>query len=103
MRTRFFTPRITVFELIGSDDVPNWEPGEYRTPETRTNPRYLKPRERVSVYLRKDFADTGVQCIFDISSIFLRPETPTYPGQEWHVQGQLVYDPACSAMVWKSY
>ena len=87
---------MTVFKLIGSDDVPNWEPGEYRTPEARTNTRYLTSHERVSVNLRKDFGDTGVQCIFDISSIFLRPERPTYPGEEWHVQGQLVYDPHVS-------
>ncbi len=89
--SRFFSPRIPV---ESSDDVPNREPGEYRTPEARTNLRYLKPHERVSVDLREDFGDTGVQVIVEISGILLRPETPEYRGEEWHVQGQLVHDPA---------
>jgi len=91
--SRFFSPRIPA-ESSGSCEVPNREPGEYRTPEARTNSRYLKPHERVSVDLREDFGYTGVQVIVEISGILLRPETPEYRGEEWHVQGQLVYDPA---------
>jgi len=100
--SRFFSPRIPA-ESSGSCEVPNREPGEYRTLEARTNPRYLISQERASVDLRKDFGDTGVLFIVEISSIFLRPEMPKYPGEEWHVQGQLVYNSTCPAVTRKSY
>lgn len=98
--SRFVSPRIPV---EGEGEVPNREPGVYQTPESRTNPQYLKSHERVFVDLRKDFRDTGLQFVCEISGILLSPETPEHHGEEWHVQGQLVYDPACQTMARNSY
>ena len=44
--------------------------------------------KRKSTSLRDDFPD-GLQVIFKLANIHLTPETPTYEGGSWHVEGTL--------------
>ncbi|CAI4213483.1 unnamed protein product [Parascedosporium putredinis] len=39
--------------------------------------------------LRGQFRDSGLQIIVKMASIELTPEKPTYPGGNWHLEGQL--------------
>ena len=90
---RLLAPRILPRSRKG-DYFPNRQPGPYRAPELRADDKYLNENSEFSssifVDLRKEFWDVGIQLIIKLSSIELNSERPEYPGEEWHVQGQLV-------------
>ncbi|KAF8874335.1 hypothetical protein BD779DRAFT_257282 [Infundibulicybe gibba] len=47
----------------------------------------LKPD--MTIDLRRDFCEKGLQVIVKLANIHLTPENPEYPGGSWHVEGQL--------------
>jgi len=80
--------------VSGNHGWPQLEPGSYQPLVSRVRSEYLdkdaKLHRSVHVDLQRVFWDAGIQTIIQISSIGLTPEEPRYPGEEWHVQGQLV-------------
>ena len=90
--SRFWMPRVEPFER-SNGGLPNTQPGEYRRREDRTRRAYLRkhshPYEH-PVDLRQDFATQGLQFILDNMTVTLDPATTSWPGDDWHVQGQLV-------------
>ncbi|KAL8715219.1 MAG: hypothetical protein Q9220_001177 [cf. Caloplaca sp. 1 TL-2023] len=89
--SRFFSPRIDVEDRTNGP-LPNREPGAFRSPEERARPEYLGSRKnphikQPTVNLRKEFRTAGLQFVLEVASIDLHPEKPSFPSQEWHVQG----------------
>lgn len=95
--SRLFHPRINPENRISRDDWPDPEPGPYRSRESRLRSGKVtengKLPNSICVDLQKEFWDIGIQAIIQISSIDLDHERPEYPGEDWHVQGQLVSTP----------
>ncbi|KAL8874896.1 MAG: hypothetical protein Q9198_006673, partial [Flavoplaca austrocitrina] len=91
--SNLFYPRIDPEEPISREGLPDPEPGPYRSCESRLRSGKLtedgKIPTSVRVDLRKEFWDTGIQAVIQVSSIELGEERPEYPGEDWHVQGQL--------------
>ncbi|KAI4090978.1 MAG: hypothetical protein LQ339_008225, partial [Xanthoria mediterranea] len=91
--SRLFHPRIKPEKRISRDDWPDPEPGPYRSRESRLRSGKVtedgKLPKSICVDLQKEFWDIGIQAIIQISSIDLDHERPEYPGEDWHVQGQL--------------
>lgn len=96
---KLFSRRIDPEERLSGTEFPDLEPGPYRSLEQRAQSEYLnadgKLHKSKHVDLRKEFWDVGIQAIIQVSSIDLDTERPTYPGEEWHVQGQMVSTPDC--------
>lgn len=91
---QLFYPRIDPEKRISRQDWPDPEPGPYRSYESRlwsgklTEDGNLPTSVRVD--LQKEFWDIGIQAVIQVSRIDLNQERPNYPGEDWHVQGQLV-------------
>lgn len=91
---QLFYPRIDPEKRISGQDWPDPEPGPYRSYESRlwsgklTEDGNLPTSVRVD--LQKEFWDIGIQAVIQVSRIDLNQERPNYPGEDWHVQGQLV-------------
>ena len=49
------------------------------------------PREEVD--LRRDYGKRGLQVIVKLTIIHLTPENPSYEGETWHIEAQLVSHP----------
>lgn len=96
---KLFNRRIDPEERISGRKFPDLEPGPYRSLEQRARSDYLNAQGRlkksVQVDLQKEFWDVGIQAVIQVSSIDLDPERPEYPGEEWHVQGQMVSKSTC--------
>jgi hypothetical protein len=94
---RLFSRRIDPEERVSGRKFPDLEPGPYRSLEQRARSESLNTQGKlhtsVHVNLQKEFWDVGIQAIIQVSSIDLDTERPEYPGEEWHVQGQLVSTP----------
>jgi hypothetical protein len=43
-----------------------------------------------NVDIRRDYGTRGLQIIVKLANIHLTPESPSYEGGAWHVEGQLV-------------
>lgn len=74
------------------------EPGAFRPPEQRSTQQNLDShghyRDDIFVDLKKELWNIGLQFVLKVTSIELSPETPTYEGEEWHIEGQMVlYSP----------
>jgi hypothetical protein len=52
------------------------------------------------VDLAKQFGDSGLQVIFKLANIILTPDTPTYDGGSWHIEGALNEHIAATAIVY---
>ncbi|KAL8896857.1 MAG: hypothetical protein Q9192_002865 [Flavoplaca navasiana] len=93
--SNLFYPRIDPEEPISREGLPDPEPGPYRSCESRLRSGKLtedgKLATIVRVDLRREFWDIGVQAVIQVSSIELGEEKQEYPGEDWHVQGQLVF------------
>ena len=57
---------------------------EYVEPGTEN----LEPE--MTVDLKRDYGNRGLQIIVKLANIELTPEKPNYEGGTWHVEGQLV-------------
>lgn len=92
--SNLFYPRIDPEKQISREGLPDPEPGPYRSSESRLRSGKLtedgKLPTPVRVDLRKEFWDNGIQAVIQVSSIELGEDRPAYPGEDWHVQGQLV-------------
>ena len=92
--SNLFYPRIDPEEQISRESLPDPEPGPYRSCESRLRSGKLtedgKLPTSVGVDLRKEFWDIGIQAVIQVSSIELDDRRPEYPGEDWHVKGQLV-------------
>ncbi|KAL8660410.1 MAG: hypothetical protein Q9202_006575 [Teloschistes flavicans] len=88
-------PRIDPAKLKGRKEYPDPEPGPYRPWQSRV--RTLRLTEDANlptsarVDLQKEFWDVGIQAVIQATSIELHAEKPEYPGEDWHAQGQLVF------------
>jgi hypothetical protein len=51
---------------------------------------FAAPQERRTLNLRKQFPDTKLQVIVKLANIELSPDSPSYEGGSWHIEGQLV-------------
>lgn len=52
---------------------------------------FTPPPELVdNVDIRRDYGTRGLQIIVKLANIHLTPESPSYEGGAWHVEGQLV-------------
>ncbi|KAI4277767.1 MAG: hypothetical protein LQ337_001525 [Flavoplaca oasis] len=91
--SNLFYPRIDPEKQISREGLPDPEPGPYRSSESRLRSGKLtedgKLPTPVRVDLRKEFWDNGIQAVIQVSSIELGEDRPAYPGEDWHVQGQL--------------
>ncbi|KAL9637114.1 MAG: hypothetical protein Q9204_001998 [Flavoplaca sp. TL-2023a] len=91
--SNLFYPRIDPEKQISREGLPDPEPGPYRSCESRLRSGKLTGNGKlptlVRVDLRKEFWDIGIQAIIQVSNIELGEEKPEYPGEDWHVQGQL--------------
>ncbi|KAK9415968.1 hypothetical protein SUNI508_09928 [Seiridium unicorne] len=63
---------------------PNFSYSVVQPPDPRRVSRHY-----YDVNLRKDFGERGLQVIVKLSSIELTPETPTYGGGNWHIEGMV--------------
>lgn len=70
------------------------EPENYRPPEQRAYGDFLNQRGQykssILVDLKREFWNIGVQMVLHVREINLSPSNPSYPSEEWHVQGQTV-------------
>ena len=100
---RLFYPRIDPEKLIIRKELPDPEPGPYRSYESRLRSGKLTEEGELPTSLRvdlqKEFWDIGTQAVVQVSSIHLDQERPWYTGEDWHVQGQLVSKTYCSTNV----
>lgn len=48
-------------------------------------------KEKEPLNIKKDFGDEGLQVIVKLANIELTPETPSYAGGSWHIEGQNVW------------
>ena len=91
---KLFTRRIDPEQRTSRESRPDPEPGPYRPLKSRARSEYLDKENRlhrsVHVDLQREFWDIGIQTIIQVSSVSLSPTNPSYPGEDWHVQGQLV-------------
>ena len=55
----------------------------------------------LTINLKGDYAERGLQIIVKLSNIHLMPENPSFEGGYWHVEGQLVsfYTPFFSSEI----
>lgn len=91
---KLYHRRVDPAERISGDYIwPQREPGSYQSLVSRIRSAYLDKdtglKRSVHVDFKREFRDAGIQVIIQVSSIDPTPEEPNYPGQEWHVQGQL--------------
>lgn len=97
--SKLFERRIDPVKRISGTKFPDLEPGPYRSLEQRARSDRLNAQGRlkksVHVDLQKEFWDVGVQVVIQVSSIDLDTERREYPGEEWHVQGQMVSKSTC--------
>ncbi len=61
---------------------------KYREPREYIPQAELLAKRKSTISLRDDFPD-GLQVIFKLANIHLTPESPTYAGGSWHVEGTL--------------
>ncbi|KAL9011947.1 MAG: hypothetical protein Q9173_003250 [Seirophora scorigena] len=98
-----FDPRIDPEKRISRQDLPDPDPGPYRSLESRVRSVNLtedgKLPTSVRVDLQKEFWDIGIQAVIQVSSIDLDQERPHYSGENWHVQGQL-NERVCATVVY---
>ncbi|KAL9062283.1 MAG: hypothetical protein Q9161_009825 [Pseudevernia consocians] len=77
----------------GRDPVIQREPGSFCTPEQRAIVDWLDNQGRyqdlITVDLKKEFWNIGIQMVLHLQDINLTPELPQYDGEEWHIQGQM--------------
>lgn len=73
------------------------EPGEFRPPEQRSTQQNLDSegnyRDDIFVDLKREFWNIGLQFVLKVTNIELQPDRPQYDGEEWHIEGQMVFDP----------
>ncbi|KAI4140063.1 MAG: hypothetical protein LQ341_003980, partial [Variospora aurantia] len=100
---QLFNPRIDPEKRISHKNLPDPEPGSYRSCESRITSVHLTADgelpTQVRVDLQKEFWDIGIQAIIEVSSIDLDEERPKFPGEEWHVQG-LLNERICASVVY---
>ncbi|KAL8846746.1 MAG: hypothetical protein Q9221_008189 [Calogaya cf. arnoldii] len=105
--SQLFYPRIDPEERTTRKDFPDPDPGPYRSCESRLRSGKLTPDGNLPpslrVDLRKEFWDIGIQAVIQVHSIDLDQENPTYPGEDWHVQGQLYKNERVCATVLYCY
>jgi hypothetical protein len=65
------------------------EPGEFTPPEI---PKHRPNKPHAD--LRRDYEKEGLQVIVKLANIHLSPDKPKYEGGTWHVEGQMVSQPA---------
>ncbi|KAL8658295.1 MAG: hypothetical protein Q9226_001111 [Calogaya cf. arnoldii] len=91
--SQLFYPRIDLEERTSREDFPDPDPGPYRSCKSRLRTGKLAKDGNlptsVRIDLQKEFWDIGIQAVIQVSSINLDQENPTFPGEDWHVQGQL--------------
>ncbi|KAL8914320.1 MAG: hypothetical protein Q9171_001040 [Xanthocarpia ochracea] len=93
--SKLLYPRIDPAKRKGRKEYPDPEPGPYRSWQSRL--RTLRPNKdgklptSARVDLQKEFWDIGIQAVIQVTSFDLHPENPEYPGEDWHVQGMLVF------------
>ncbi|KAL8809336.1 MAG: hypothetical protein Q9200_003506 [Gallowayella weberi] len=91
--SQLFHPRIDPEKRTSREELPDPDPGPYRSFESRLRSAKLtadgKLPTSIGVDLQKEFWDIGIQAVIQVSSIDLDQERPDYPGEDWHVQGQL--------------
>ncbi|KAL8799664.1 MAG: hypothetical protein Q9182_005734, partial [Xanthomendoza sp. 2 TL-2023] len=92
--SQLFYPRIDPEKRTSREELPDPDPGPYRSCESRLRSAKLtadgKLPTSIGVDLQKEFWDIGIQAVIQVSSIDLDQQRPDYPGEDWHVQGQLV-------------
>lgn len=91
---QLFYPRIDPEQRTSRENLPDTEPGHYRSCEFRLRAGKLVENGTLPTSLRvdlqKEFWDIGIQAVIQIFGIDLDQDRPRYPGEDWHVQGQLV-------------
>ncbi|KAL8783078.1 MAG: hypothetical protein Q9213_004890 [Squamulea squamosa] len=91
---QLFYPRVDPEKRTSRNELPDPEPGPYRSYESRLKSGKLtedgKLPTSIRVDLQKEFWDIGIQAVIQVTSVHLDQERPCYPGEDWHVQGQLV-------------
>ncbi|KAL8751120.1 MAG: hypothetical protein Q9184_006171 [Pyrenodesmia sp. 2 TL-2023] len=91
---QLFYPRTDPEKRTSREDLPDPDPGPYQSLESRVRSVNLtedgKLPTSVRVDLQKEFWDIGIQAVIQVSSIDLDQERPDHPGEDWHVQGQVV-------------
>ncbi|KAI4200083.1 MAG: hypothetical protein LQ348_001791 [Seirophora lacunosa] len=101
--SQLFDPRIDPEQRISRQDLPDPDPGSYRSFESRVRSVNLtedgKLPTSARVDLQKEFWDIGIQAVIQVSSIDLDQERPHYSGENWHVQGQL-NERVCATLVY---
>lgn len=92
--SQLFDPRIDPEQRTSRQDLPDPDPGSYRSFESRVRSVNLTEEGKLPtsarVDLQKEFWDIGIQAVIQVSSIDLDQERPHSSGENWHVQGQLV-------------
>ncbi|KAI4202378.1 MAG: hypothetical protein LQ350_002596 [Teloschistes chrysophthalmus] len=90
---KLLRPRIDPAQLKGRKEYPDPEPGPYQPWQSRVRhwdlAEDVKLPTSARVDLQKEFWDVGIQAVIQVTSIDLHFEMPEYPGESWHVQGQL--------------
>ncbi|KAL8906012.1 MAG: hypothetical protein Q9207_002297 [Kuettlingeria erythrocarpa] len=88
--SQLFYPRIDPEKRTSRENLPDPEPGPYRSCESRLRSGKLikdgKLPTSIRVDLQKEFWDIGIQAVIQVSSVDLDQERPEYPGEDWHVQ-----------------
>ena len=79
--------------VLGREPAVMTEPGGFRPPSQRATKQWLDSQDRfhdwLLVDLKKEFWNIGLQMILHVREINLDPQTPSYQGEEWHVQGRM--------------
>ena len=85
---------------LGREPMIVKEPSAFRPPEQRTPVRnFLDSQGRyrtwLSVDLKKEFWNVGLQFVLRVTEVNLSPGNAKYEGEEWHIEGQEVpqYNP----------
>lgn len=80
--------------VLGRDPEIIKRPGSFRPPEQRATEQNLDDQGRfrdwLSVDLKREFWNIGIQMVLHVKHIRLDAEHPQYEGEKYHVQGQMV-------------